>query len=257
MGEIALSTEGLTVNFGTFRAVHNVSLQLRKHSITGLIGPNGAGKTTFFNALTGTLKPSSGHVRLDGIDITGKKPDQLYASGLARTFQIPRPFSRMSVLENVMLAPLAQKGERIFGATFNSRKVFSQEQQIRRKALEILDFVTLSTLSDHEAGRLSGGQMKLLELARVLMGDPSVILLDEPAAGVNPSLTNVLLERIEALNAQGTTFLIIEHDMDFIMSHCNPVIALSAGEIIFEGTPEEAQANTILLDAYLGAQASD
>ena len=257
MGAIALSTEGLTVNFGPFCAVNNVSLRLRRHSITGLIGPNGAGKTTFFNALTGMLKPSSGRILLDDIDITEKKPDQLYASGLARTFQIPRPFSRMSVLENVMLSPLAQKGESIFGATFKSKKVWAQEQQIRKKALEILDFVTLSKLSDHEAGRLSGGQMKLLELARVLMGEPSVILLDEPAAGVNPTLTNVLLERIEALNAQGTTFLIIEHDMDFIMRHCNPVIALSAGEMVFEGTPEEAQANTILLDAYLGAQVGD
>jgi branched-chain amino acid transport system ATP-binding protein len=257
VGDIALSTEGLTVNFGPFCAVNNVSLRLRRHSITGLIGPNGAGKTTFFNALTGMLKPSYGRILLDDIDITEKNPDQLYASGLARTFQIPRPFSRMSVLENVMLSPLAQTGESIFGATFNSKKVWAQEQQIRKKALEILDFVTLSTLSDHEAGRLSGGQMKLLELARVLMGDPSVILLDEPAAGVNPTLTNVLLERIEALNAQGTTFLIIEHDMDFIMRHCNPVIALSAGEMVFEGTPEEAQANTILLDAYLGAQVGD
>ncbi|MBT8344973.1 MAG: ABC transporter ATP-binding protein [Desulfofustis sp.] len=257
MGDIALSTDRLTVNFGTFCAVNNVSLQLKRHSITGLIGPNGAGKTTFFNALTGMLKPSSGWVMLDGIETTGKRPDQLYASGLARTFQIPRPFSRMSVLENVMLAPLAQRGEHLWGATFSSRKVFDQEQKIRQKALEILDFVTLSALVDHEAGRLSGGQTKLLELARVLMGAPSIILLDEPAAGVNPTLTNVLLERIEALNAQGTTFLIIEHDMDFIMSHCNPVIALSAGEMIFEGTPEEAQANTILLDAYLGAQASD
>ncbi len=257
MGDIALSAEGLTINFGTFCAVNNVSLQIRRHSITGLIGPNGAGKTTFFNALTGMIKPSSGRIMLDELDITDKKPDQLYASGLARTFQIPRPFSRMSVLENVMLSPLAQKGESIFGATFNSRKVFTQEQQIRKKALEVLDFVTLSKLADHEAGRLSGGQIKLLELARVLMGEPSVILLDEPAAGVNPTLTNVLLERIEVLNAQGTTFLIIEHDMDFIMSQCNPVIALSAGAMVFEGTPEEAQANTILLDAYLGAQVGD
>ena len=257
MGDIVLSTEGVTINFGSFCAVNSVSLQLKRHSITGLIGPNGAGKTTFFNALTGILKPSSGCILLDGVDITGKRPDQLYALGLARTFQIPRPFARMSVLENVMLSPLAQRGERIFGAIFNAGKVALQERQIREKALEILDFVTLSELSDHEAGRLSGGQMKLLELARVLMADPSVILLDEPAAGVNPTLTNILLERIEALHAQGTTFLIVEHDMDFIMSHCNPVVALSEGEIVFEGTPEEAQANTLLLDAYLGAQVGE
>lgn len=257
MDDIVLSTEDLTINYGSFCAVNNVSLQLQRNTITGLIGPNGAGKTTFFNALTGTLKPSSGRIVMNGVDTTGKRPDQLYASGLARTFQIPRPFGRMSVLENVMLSPLAQKGEGIFNVIFNSGKVRSQERQIREKALEILDFVTLSGLSDYEAGKLSGGQMKLLELARVLMADPAVILLDEPAAGVNPSLTNVLLERIERLHARGTTFLIIEHDMDFIMRHCNPVIALSGGEIVFEGTPEEAQANTVLLDAYLGAQASD
>ena len=257
MQNVVLSTEELTVNFGSFCAVNKVSLQVRRNTITGLIGPNGAGKTTIFNALTGTLKPTSGRVVMNGIDITGKRPDQLYASGLARTFQIPRPFARMSVLENVMLSPLAQKGEGIVNVIFNPGKVRSQENLIRDKALEILDFVTLSGLSDYEAGKLSGGQMKLLELARVLMADPAVILLDEPAAGVNPSLTNVLLERIERLHGQGTTFLIIEHDMDFIMQHCNPVIALSGGEIVFEGTPEEAQANTVLLDAYLGAQVSD
>lgn len=255
--KIALSTKGLTVDFGPLRAVNAVDLSIKKGTITGLIGPNGAGKSTLFNALTGTIKPSFGDVFLGNQKITGKSPDQLFGLGLGRTFQTPRPFKKMSVLENVMLAPLGQRGENVFAPLLNAKQVRAQEEKIREKALEILEFVTLSKLADHDAGKISGGQMKLLELARILMGDPSIILLDEPAAGVNPSLTRILLERIEELNAQGKTFLIIEHDMDFIMSHCDPIIALSAGEIVFEGTAEEAQANPVLLDAYLGAQADD
>lgn len=255
MAEPLLRTEGLTRDFGPFRAVSNVSLSVAKGSITGLIGPNGAGKSTFFNVLTGALPPTSGRVFLNGEDITGMAPDRLFERGVARTFQIPRPFKRMSVLENVMLAPLAQTGERIFGPFFRSRAMRAQERRIRDKALDILAFVTLDGLADHAAGQISGGQMKLLELARVLMGDPSVILLDEPAAGVNPTLTNILIARIEELNRQGKTFVIIEHDMDFVMRHCNPVVALAEGRIVFEGTPEEAQANPVLLDAYLGATA--
>jgi branched-chain amino acid transport system ATP-binding protein len=251
---IILNTKGLTVNFGSFCALDSVDISIKKGSITGLIGPNGAGKSTLFNALTGTLKPSNGNVFLGGKKITGNSPDKLFVAGLGRTFQTPRPFKKMSVLENVMLAPMNQLGENIFSPLFNPKQVVAQELEIRSRALEILDFVTLLKLADHDAGEISGGQMKLLDLARILMGNPSVILLDEPAAGVNPSLTRILLERIEELNKQGKTFLIIEHDMDFIMSHCEPIIALSAGKVVFEGTAKEAQANTILLDAYLGVQ---
>lgn len=253
LNEIILETKNLTCDFGSFRAVDDVSLQIKRGTITGLIGPNGAGKTTLFNMLTGAIIPSSGKVFLGGKDITGLPADRLFASGLARTFQIPRPFSRMSVLENVMLAPIGQIGERARGAIFSHRAVMAQEKEIRDKALETLAFVTLGHLADHAAGQISGGQMKLLELARVLMGDPDLILLDEPAAGVNPTLTGVLIEKIEALNESGKTFLIIEHDMDFIMSHCEPVIALAEGRSIFEGTAAQAQANSHLLDAYLGA----
>jgi branched-chain amino acid transport system ATP-binding protein len=161
----------------------------------------------------------------------------------------------MSVLENVMLAPTAQIGERISGPFMNTRKMRTQEEEIRTRALELLEFVTLGDLADQAAGRISGGQTKLLELARVLMGDPAVILLDEPAAGVNPSLTRILIERIEELNRQGKTFVIIEHDMDFIMRHCNPIIALAIGVVVFQGTAQQAQNSPTLLDAYLGAQA--
>jgi branched-chain amino acid transport system ATP-binding protein len=247
----------LTQDYGAFRAVDDVSISIRTGSITGLIGPNGAGKTTIFNTLTGMLKPTSGGVFLNGRDITGMPANRLFAMGLARTFQIPRPFRRMSVLENVMLSPLGQVGERILGPIVNADLMRDQEREIRKRAMEILEFVTLEKLADHAAGKISGGQMKLLEMARVLMGDPSLILLDEPAAGVNPTLTRILIDRIEALNRQGKTFLIIEHDMDFVMRHCNPIIAMAQGKVMFQGTAEEAQANTLLLDAYLGAQTDD
>ena len=248
-----LSLRGLTRDFHRFRAVDGVTLDIRRGSITGLIGPNGAGKSTLFNMLAGALKPTSGSVLLEGEEITDLGSDALFRRGLARTFQIPRPFRRMSVLENVMLAPPGQTGETVAGALFRRHAVRQEEARLREKALGILDFMTLSKLADHPAGQISGGQMKLLELARALMGDPKVILLDEPAAGVNPSLTRILIERIEELNRQGTTFFIIEHDMDFVMRHCDPVIALAEGRVVFEGSAEEARRNPLLLDAYLGA----
>lgn len=254
MSDPILSLRGITRDFGPFRAVDSVSLDIAPGTITGLIGPNGAGKTTLFNVLTGMLKPSAGQVFFDGQEVTGLSPDQLFLRGLGRTFQLPRPFAKMSVLENIMLAPTGQVGEGLFGPFLRRREMRSQEAQIRARAMEVLEFVTLDRLADQAAGQISGGQMKLLELARVLMGDPKLILLDEPAAGVNPTLTKVLIEKIEQLNKNGKTFVIIEHDMDFVMSHCAPVIALAEGRKVFEGTPQEAQANPILLDAYLGAR---
>lgn len=255
MADPILSTQALTRDFGAFRAVDAVSIAIERGSITGLIGPNGAGKSTLFNAITGNLKPTSGRVMLDGQDITGQTPERLFVNGMGRAFQIPRPFARMTVLENVMLAPVAQIGERLLGPFMSRKAVRAQERAIRERAMEILEFMTLGVLVDHPAGKISGGQMKLLELARVLMGDPKVILLDEPAAGVNPTLTGTLIEKIEALNATGKTFVIIEHDMDFIMRHCNPIIALAEGQVVFEGSAEEAQDSPILRDAYLGAPA--
>ncbi len=255
MAEPILVTEGLTRDFGAFRAVDSVSISIARGTITGLIGPNGAGKSTLFNMITGALAPSAGRVRLAGTDITAAPPDRLFASGLGRSFQIPRPFARMSVLENVMLAPTGQTGERIWGPFLSRRAVAAQERAIRDRAMEVLAFMTLDGLADHPAGKISGGQMKLLELARVLMGDPQVILLDEPAAGVNPTLTGTLIERIETLNAGGKTFVIIEHDMDFIMRHCDPVIALAEGRVVFEGSAAEAQASPVLREAYLGVMA--
>ncbi|MDW3222004.1 MAG: ABC transporter ATP-binding protein [Paracoccaceae bacterium] len=255
MAEILLQTAGLSHSFGHLKAVDAVNLSIRRGTITGLIGPNGAGKSTLFNLLTGAIPCGSGHIKLGEEDVTALPPDIRFSKGLGRTFQIPRPFARMSVLENIMVAPTGQVGERIAGPFFNRARVREQERAIRARALEVLDFVTLGALADHPAGKISGGQMKLLELARVLMGDPQVILLDEPAAGVNPSLTQVLIEKIEELNRQGKTFVIIEHDMDFVMRHCDPVIALDKGRIVFEGTAAEAQDNPVLREAYLGAMA--
>lgn len=255
MAEPVLETVAVTRCFGSLRAVADVSLRIRRGSITGLIGPNGAGKSTLFNLLTGTLVPTSGRIRLKGADVTGLAPDRLFARGLGRSFQIPRPFKRMTLLENTMLAPLAQRGERVLGPFWAAGAVRMQERRIRAQALEVLDFLTLAPLADHPAGQISGGQMKLLELARVLMGEPEVILLDEPAAGVNPTLTAILIEKIEALNAAGKTFVIIEHDMDFVMRHCDPVIALAAGRVVFEGAAAAAQADPTLRDAYLGTMA--
>lgn len=255
--EPIISTRALTKEFGSLRAVNQVSVNIQAGSITGLIGPNGAGKSTFFNVLTGMIAPTQGNVVFRGDDVTGLSPDQLFEKGLAHTFQIPRPFKRMSVLENVMLAPKGQLGETLLAPFLFPTRMRQQEAELRARALDILDFVTLGGVADHAAGKISGGQMKLLELARVLMGDPDVILLDEPAAGVNPTLTQILIERIEELNRQGKTFVIIEHDMDFVMRHCDPVIALAEGQIVFQGTAQEAQASPALLDAYLGAQIDD
>ena len=252
-----LTTRGLTKDFGSFRAIDQVSLDIMPGSITGLIGPNGAGKSTFFNVLTGMIAPTQGTVFFRDEDVTDLASNQLFAKGLAHTFQIPRPFKRMSVLENVMLAPKAQLGETLLAPFLFPARMRQQEAELRVRALEILDFVTLGGVADQAAGKISGGQMKLLELARILMGDPEVILLDEPAAGVNPSLTRILIERIEELNRRGKTFVIIEHDMDFVMRHCDPVIALAEGQIVFQGTGQEAQASPALLDAYLGAQVDD
>jgi branched-chain amino acid transport system ATP-binding protein len=251
--QAVLSLRELTRDFGPFRAVDGVSLDIRRGSITGLIGPNGAGKTTLFNMVAGSLKPTAGIVALSGQDITGLPPEALFSRGLARTFQIPRPFRRMSVLENVLLPPPSQTGETVVGALFRRGRVAAEEARLIDKAREVLDFVTLSHLADEPAGKVSGGQMKLLELARALMGEPSVILLDEPAAGVNPSLARILIDRIEELNRRGVTFVVIEHDMDFVMRHCDPVIALAEGKVLFQGTADEARRNSGLLDAYLGA----
>ena len=247
-----LEIDGATVRFGGVAAVDGASFAVAEGTITGLIGPNGAGKSTLFNAIAGERPLDAGHIRLAGARLDGLAPDAVFARGVARTFQIPRPFAEMTVLENLMLAAPGQSGERPWASLIGRRRMRAEEAAICDRAHDLLHFVTLDRVAGLAAGRLSGGQQKLLELARVLMGQPRLILLDEPAAGVNPALVQVLIEKIAALNARGVTFLIIEHDMDLVMRHCDPIVAMAQGRVIFQGNAAAAQADAGLLDAYLG-----
>jgi ABC-type branched-subunit amino acid transport system ATPase component len=247
-----LSVRGITKRFGGFTAVDEMSFDLQPGVIGGLIGPNGAGKTTLFNTMAGLLVPDAGEVILDGKPIQGLRPHRIFAFGLSRTFQIPRPFPEMSVLENVMLVPLGQAGEVFWNNWLRPDLVAEQERDFRARAEEKIEFCGLSDVRSDQASTLSGGQLKLLELARVLMADPKIILLDEPAAGVNPSLMNTLVDKIQALNSRGYTFLIIEHNMDLVMSICNPITVMSQGKLLYQGDAEGARRDQNVLDAYLG-----
>ena len=252
MTDPVLSVRGLTRDFGQLRAVDSVSLDIRRGSITGLIGPNGAGKTTLFNMVAGALKPTKGTVTLNGADITDLPSEALFARGLARTFQIPRPFRRMSVLDNVLLAPPDQTGETVIGALFRRGRMAAEEARIRDKARAILDFVTLGLLADHPAGKISGGQMKLLELARALMGDPTVILLDEPAAGVSPPMRAQISRVLKTLRDTGLSFVVVEHDMDLVGDLCDRVYVMAEGRNLASGTFREVVSDARVVRAYLG-----
>lgn len=240
-------------SFGGIIAVDGCSFRIRSGKITGLIGPNGAGKTTLFNIVAGFIKPSGGHVRLDGRDITGMSPDQLFHMGLVRTFQIPREFARMTVLENLMLVPPAQSGEKVINSLFLRSRVRRQEGSVQRKAEEVLDVLQLGHLRSEYAGNLSGGQKKLLELGRTMMTEAKVILLDEPGAGVNRTLLAQLANLIRLLNEErGCTFCIIEHDMDLIAELCDPVVVMAQGQVLAEDTMAEIRRTEAVRRAYLG-----
>jgi branched-chain amino acid transport system ATP-binding protein len=250
-----LRVRELVKDFGGLRAVDRCSLDVQRGTITGLIGPNGAGKTTLFNLITGFYRPGTGRVLFQEEDITGLPPYQIFHKGLCRTFQIPHEFKEMTVLENLMLVPGNQRGERLLYPWFRPGAVRRQEREIYDKAIEVLEFVNLIHLQDEYARNLSGGQKKLLELARAMMSDPTMILLDEPGAGVNPTLMKHLVGYIEHLcYERGVTFLLIEHDMDLVMNLCNPVIVMSEGRKLMEGTPNEVRKDQRVLDAYLGGQ---
>lgn len=251
-----LVAQNLVRAFGGHRAVDGVSFTLARGTITGLIGPNGAGKTTLFNLLAGALAPTSGTLTLDGERLDGRRPDAVFARGIARTFQIPRPFPEMTVLENVLVAPTGQRGERFWANWIAPAAVARQEAANRDRARRWLDFVGLDRLRDEPARVLSGGQRKLLELARVLVAEPKVILLDEPGAGVAPALLELIVEKIAALNAAGTTFLVIEHNMDLVMSLCRPILVMAAGRLLLEGTADAVRADPRVVDAYLGGVAA-
>jgi len=254
-GDTLLDVQGISKSFGGLRAVDGCSFSVQRGTITGLIGPNGAGKTTVFNSITGFIPPDSGHILFRGQDITGLRPDQIFARGLCRTFQIPREHGTMSVLENLMLVPGKQVGESIWGALFRRGQVRRQEEENRDKALEVLQYLQLTHVQDEYAVNLSGGQKKLLEMGRMLMADPELILLDEPAAGVNRTLLKNISTNIQYLaKERGITFLLIEHDMNMVMSLCDPVIVMSEGRKLVEGSPEEVRGNKEVLEAYLGGQ---
>ncbi|MCX7684025.1 MAG: ABC transporter ATP-binding protein [Acetobacteraceae bacterium] len=250
-----LEASGLTKRFGGLTAVDGVSFTLRARTITGLIGPNGAGKTTLFNLIAGALRPDAGRLTLEGRDITGARPDSVFAAGIGRTFQIPRPFPEMTLLENVMLAPKGQAGERFWVNWLAPRRVAAEERRVREAARHWLEFVGLSHLAGEPAKVLSGGQRKLLEIARVMVAEPRLVLLDEPGAGVNPALLEAIMEKISALNAEGVTFLIIEHNMDLVMSLCRPVLVMAGGRLLTEGEPEAVRSDPRVAEAYLGVAA--
>jgi branched-chain amino acid transport system ATP-binding protein len=243
--------------FGGLKVINDCSIQVEKGSITGLIGPNGAGKSTLFNIIAGALPLDSGQILLDGEDITNRPANELFHKGLLRTFQIAHEFSHMTALENLMMVPPQQAGESLFDAWLKPGLVRREEAEVRRRALEVIDFIGLHHVRNELAGNLSGGQKKLLELGRTMMTDARVVLLDEIAAGVNRTLLGDLVSNIERLNREmGYTFLVIEHDMDMIARLCDPVIVLAQGSVMVEGTIEEIQNNPQVIEAYFGSTAA-
>ena len=253
---MVIDVRNVSKRFGGLLAVNNCSLSVKRGSITGLIGPNGAGKSTLFNMVAGNIVPDSGAVMFDGQDVTGMKPHELFRIGMLRTFQIAHEFSQMTALENLMMVPGDQPGESLFDNWLRPRLVQSRETEVRKKALDVIDFLKLGHVRDELAGNLSGGQKKLLELGRTMMVDAKVVLLDEVAAGVNKTLLNDLAGNIERMNTElGYTFFVIEHDMDLIGRLCDPVIVMAQGEKIAEGSMAEIRANPAIVEAYFGAPA--
>ncbi len=248
-----LTAHNVTKEFGGIRAVNGCSFNIHQGSITGLIGPNGAGKTTMFNLIAGAHLPSSGIIQFHQEIITALPPNKRFAKGLVRSFQIPHEFTRLSVLDNLKMVSPDQKGEHIFSLFFQSGLVAKQEALVEKRADEVLEFLSLEHLRHEKAGNLSGGQLKLLELGRTMMTNPKLILLDEPAAGVNRTLLTKIKDSIKILNQErGYTFIIIEHDMEMIAELCNPVICMAEGKVLIEGTIDEVRNDPKVLEAYLG-----
>jgi len=254
-----LQVRNLRKTFGGIVAVDGVSFDIEAGTMTGLIGPNGAGKSTTFNLITGVHTPDSGRVTFGGGDLTGLRPDQIASQGLVRSFQIAREFPEMTVMENMMLAPPNQAGETVWRSVLpaSRREVIEQETELREQAWETLEFFEIDHLAHERAGALSGGQRKLLEMARVLMADPEMILLDEPLAGVNPTLERKLLARLDELKQAGYTFLLVEHDMEVVMTHCDPIIVMHQGQVLIEGDAETVQSDERVLEAYLGGEVDE
>ena len=248
-----LQINGLSKYFGGLAAVSNCTLNIKRGSITGIIGPNGSGKTTLFNLIAGNLKPNEGKVLFNNNDITGVPSYDLFSRGILRTFQIAHEFTNLTVLENLMMVPGNQSGEKLMNVLLGSKVIKSEEESIKNKALEVAEFLNLKHLSNELAGNLSGGQKKLLELGRTMMVDARLVLLDEVGAGVNRTLLKELGTAILRLNKERNyTFCMIEHDMDFISRMCDPVIVMSEGSVLFEGNSDEVKKNEKVIDSYLG-----
>ena len=248
-----LGIKNLYKSFGGIRAINNITLEIEKSSITALIGPNGAGKTTLFNIINGSIKPDSGTVELNEIDITGYEPHQLFNLGILRTFQIAHEFSSLTVKDNLMMVPPNQTGESILQTWFSPKKIKLEEQNIARKADEVMEFLQLKHLANEYAGNLSGGQKKLLELGRTMMVDPKIILLDEVGAGVNRTLLNTIGDAILRLNKEfDYTFCMIEHDIEFISKLCDPVIVMAEGSILMTDEISKVKENDKVIEVYLG-----
>ncbi len=247
-----ITATGVVKSFGGLRAVDVDKLEIQRNKITALIGPNGAGKTTFFNLLTGFDQVDSGEITLDGEIITGTPPHRLAAKGMVRTFQLTKALAKLSTLENMKLGALQQRGEKFWQALIPG--LWSrQEREIEARAEAILQRFNLTHMRDEYAGTMSGGQRKLLEMARALMTDPRVVMLDEPMAGVNPALAQSLLELIKLLPAEGRTVIFVEHNMDVVQEISDWVVVMAEGRIIAQGTPAEIKKNKAVVDAYLGA----
>jgi branched-chain amino acid transport system ATP-binding protein len=247
-----LAVDDVVKKFGGLVAVDGATFDVERESITGLIGPNGAGKSTLFDCITGVHAPDRGEIRLDGEEIQGRSPTAIARRGVGRTFQTPKTFRGMTVRQNLAFAAGSQSGERALNSLFRPGTVRGEERDVQERVDEILSFLELDHLAEEYGSALSGGQRKLLELGRVILMDPDIILLDEPIAGVNPSLTDDLLDRLEELNNRGRTILLIEHDMDVVMEHCDNVVVMHNGETLASGPPEIVREDDRVVEAYLG-----
>ena len=245
--------ENLHKRFGGVHAVNGASLTIRPGSITGLIGPNGAGKTTLFNVIAGLYQPTAGRVFLDGEDITGLKPHELFHKGVLRTFQLAHEFKTLTVRDNLMMVPPNQAGESLLNTWFQPSLVRANEEDVRAKADEVIEFLEIEHVADEFAGNLPGGQKKLLELGRTMMVDAKIVFLDEVGAGVNRTLLHKIGDAIIKLNQERNyTFCLIEHDMEFVARLCDPVICMAEGAVLAEGTIDEVKNNEQVIEAYLG-----
>ncbi len=248
-----ITVNDVSVSFGGLKAVDDVSFEISAGRITGLIGPNGAGKTTMFNAIAGHVKVTAGHIRLADEDITALQPHQRASRGLARTFQIPHEFSRLTVLENLMVAAATPRGENVFNVLFRRGAYAVETRESYRAAREMIAFLEIDHVRDEQAGNLSGGQKKLLELGRALMRKPRIVLLDEIGAGINRTLLAKLSDKILWLNReQGLTFCLIEHDLDYVSKLCDHVLVLAQGQLLTQGTVDAVRSDERVIEAYFG-----